>query len=136
MKSLILFLAAIIFHLSIQAQSAIGKWRLSTVYTEDEKGKKMNQLEGFEECARTSSFNFTADGKIVVTGGNCPAGQDGVVVGVKYKVEKNKLKLWVLEDDDEPQVYNLQFNGNKMIWTMNFAETKGVKLLQYEFTRR
>jgi hypothetical protein len=135
MKQVIFFLIAIIFTVCTQAQSAVGKWKLTTVYTEDEKGKKTDMLGSYKSCEADAVLIFTAGGKIGSAGAKCPGAESGEVIGVKWKLEKNKLKIWMDEADDDPTTYDVKFNGNKMIWTINYTDVKGIRLLLYEFTR-
>lgn len=135
MKRLVFLLAAIVLQLSVQAQSPIGKWKINMVYTEDEKGKKTDVLGTRKSCEINGVLIFNADGKIASSGVTCPDAESGVVAGVKWKLENKKLKIWMDEDDDEPTTFNVQFIGNKMIWTINYTDVKGIRLLLYEFTR-
>jgi hypothetical protein len=138
MKRTLFFLLVILFHHCLQAQSPVGKWKLTTGYSEDEKGKKTDLLKDMikeHPCVTSTVFEFTANGKMSAPAKECPAELSGVGLGTKYKFLKNKIQIFIDEEDTDPTTYNIEFIGNKMRWTINYTDVKGIRLLLFEYTR-
>ena len=129
----VLVIVTLIFGFTIvsvgaQAQNNIvaqadGRWKLAdgwTITASEKKDFFVKEMHKDEPCTKKAVFLFSPKGKINIEN-TCPSqDDDNTPVFAKYEViGKNKIKVWVVEDDD-PQIYELKYEGNKMIWAMRF----------------
>ena len=122
MKLLILVFLLVVQN-NVAAQVA-GRWKLADGWTNTVSERKdffVKEMHKGEPCTRDAVFLFSSEGKIDIESNTCPSqDNDNTPVFAKYEVTgSSKIKVWAVEDDD-PQIYELKYEGNKMIWTMRF----------------
>jgi len=122
MKLLILFFLLVAQN-NVAAQ-VDGRWKLAdgwTITASEKKDFFVKEMHKDEPCTKNAVFLFSPEGKIDIESNTCPSqDNDNTPVFAKYEVTgKSEIKVWPVEDDD-PQIYELKYEGNKMIWTMRF----------------
>lgn len=144
MKKCMLFIAAVIIASSLQAQSPVGKWKFTAVYSETFAGKKTDMTKDFitsDPCFSKAILHFTADGKIDVQANSCKMDDSADKFAI-WKTAGKTIKFYAGKDDTEPEIFELEFSGNKMRWIKRFDyendmdRSTGIKLVVEEFTRQ
>lgn len=138
------FFICLIIAFALQAQTPVGKWKFTAVYTESFSGKKTDMLKDVtksDPCFTKLIYNFGADGKIDVQANGCK--RDSAEDKFAYwKTAGKTIKLYAGKDDDEPESFELEITGNKMRWIKRFnAESAadratGIKVIVEEFEKQ
>lgn len=125
MKKIILSIVVMASALLSFSQSPVGKWKMQTMYGISHSGKKMKEFNGVVEndpCQSKIIYQFMANGKINTQGGDCPEDADANKY-VGWKSQGNKtITLTVEGYEDDPDTFELEFEGNKMRWIKRFPK--------------
>ena len=144
MKKFMLFIIAVIVGYGVQAQSPVGKWKFTAVYTESFDGKKTDMLKDItksDPCFTKLVYHFIADGKIDVDPNGCTSEGSGDKIAL-WKTAGKTIRLYAGKDDTEPESFDLEITGNKMRWIKRYSyendmdRATGIKLIMEEFTRQ
>ena len=144
MKKFMLFTFPVIFAFALQAQSPVGKWKFTAVYTESFAGEKTDMLKDFtksDPCFTKVIYHFTTDGKIGVLANGCTKEVPGDKFAL-WKTAGKTIKLYAGKDDTEPETFDLEIVGNKMRWIKRYNyesdidRATGIKLIVEEFTKQ
>lgn len=144
MKKIMLFVIAVIIAFAVQAQSPVGKWKFTAVYSESFAGEKTDMLKDLtksDPCFTKLVYNFTTDGKIDVQANGCTKDASADKFAL-WKTAGKTIKLYAGKDDTEPESFDLEIIGNKMRWIKRFNyesdidRATGIKLIVEEFTKQ
>jgi hypothetical protein len=144
MKKVMFFIIAVIFAVVIQAQSPVGKWKFTAVYTESFTGEKTDMLKNLtksDPCFTKLVYHFTTDGKIDVQANGCAKDPSADKLAF-WKTAGKTIKLYAGKDDTEPESFDLEITGNKMRWIKRYNyesdidRSTGIKLIVEEFTKQ
>jgi hypothetical protein len=144
MKKFELFIITLIIVFAVQAQSPVGKWKFTAVYTETFAGKKTDLLKDYtnsDPCFTKITFILTSDGKFDAQGNGCKMGPSAEKIAY-WKTAGKTIKFYAGKDDTEPEIFDLEITGNKMRWIRRFDyesdidRSVGIKLVVEELTRQ
>ena len=129
MKKTVLLIVAVIASLALYAQSPVGNWKASTSWSISQNGKKEEFKITAEEkaCIARKIYHFNANGKITISGGDCPTDNG---VGSDFSTWKTpgsgKITITWKDKDLDPETFQLEIIGNKMHWIKNYPDDPDV----------
>ena len=134
MKLYFLFVISVLLAVVVHGQTPVGKWRMVSYTQETRDGKKTDILKDFVKdypCATSTVVAFDAVGNLTARADKCPADMQQPGLGTKWKMpSKNKIQIFLDDDDTDPVTYNLEVTGNRMRWTINYATEDATDVTQ------
>lgn len=127
MKKTFLLIITVITGLTMYAQSPVGKWKAGGSYSVTHNGKRADtKVDDSEKaCMAQTVYQFTADGKIITSGGSgeCAIDKNKDDIFVNWKMAgKGKITLMWEDKDLDPETFELEIIGNKMRWIRNYPD--------------
>ena len=143
MKKLISLIGTLLLITSVNAQSPVGKWKLTMAVTSTVGGKITDHLKDKykkDPCLANVIYTFSADGNIITNADQCPDSTRKTVeasnLAVKWEIPGDKkIKIFTADKDIDPVTYELEMfqypdPGGKgkrvMTWQLNFGDDPNV----------